>query len=82
MKQSRTTIKELTARYRAVLLKCVLINAMMFMGIGAANAADLVIDGTAENPSKIITSADPYGRVEFWAQKINGGALSFEKTGE
>lgn len=41
MKQSRTTIKELTARYRAVLLKCALINAMMFMGIGAANAAGI-----------------------------------------
>lgn len=43
MKQSRTTIKELTARYRAVLLKCALINAMMFMGIGAANAAGINI---------------------------------------
>lgn len=33
MKQSKTTLKELTARYRAVLLKCALINAMMFVGI-------------------------------------------------
>lgn len=38
MKQSKTTLKELTARYRAVLLKCALINAMMIIGIGAANA--------------------------------------------
>lgn len=28
MKQSETTIKELTKRYRAVLLKCALMNAM------------------------------------------------------
>lgn len=82
MKQSRTTIKELTARYRAVLLKCALINAMIFMGIGAANAADLVIDGTAENPSKIITSADPSGREDFGALKMSGGELRIERTGE
>lgn len=82
MKQSRTTIKELTARYRAVLLKCALINAMMFMGIGAANAADLVIDGTAENPSKIITSADPSGHEDFGALKMSGGELRIERTGE
>ena len=82
MKQSKTTIKELTARYRAVLLKCALINAMMIIGIGAANAADLVIDGTAENPSKIITSADPSGREDFGALKMSGGELRIERTGE
>ena len=42
MKQSKTTIKELTARYRAVLLKCALINAMMIIGIGTAHADPLI----------------------------------------
>ncbi|MBR1946157.1 MAG: hypothetical protein IJ846_07695, partial [Alphaproteobacteria bacterium] len=37
MKQTRTTLKELTARYRAVLLKCVLINLMLCSAAGAAS---------------------------------------------
>lgn len=67
MKQSRTTIKELTARYRAVLLKCALINAMMFMGIGAANADPLIVSQNEE----ITASPGTYDKIE-----VNGGKLS------
>ena len=45
MKPSKTTLKELTARYRAVLFKCALMNAALFFGIGRAAAADLVMTG-------------------------------------
>lgn len=66
MKQSRTTIKELTARYRAVLLKCALINAMIFMGIGAANADPLIVSQNEE----ITASPGTYDKIE-----VNGGKL-------
>lgn len=40
MRQTKTTIKELTARYRKVLLKCALINAAFFMTVGTAKAEE------------------------------------------
>lgn len=36
-KQTRTTLKELTARYRAILLRCALINLMLCSAAGAAS---------------------------------------------
>ena len=39
MKQSKTTIKELQKRYRAVLIKCALINVALLFGMGTAGAA-------------------------------------------
>lgn len=55
MKQSKTTLKELTHRYRAVLLKCALLNLAAFAVALPANAEDLVIDA---NSSKIISKTD------------------------
>lgn len=69
MKQSKTAIKELTARYRAVLLKCALINAMMFIGIGAANAASLIV---SEDEDITVSGQEVYDKIE-----VNGGTLSF-----
>ena len=45
MKQTKTTLKELTARYRAILLKCALINLMLCSAAGAASISDAA-DGT------------------------------------
>ena len=74
MKQSKTTLKELTARYRAVLLKCALINAMMFVGIGAANAESLTISsGIFRVPEDIDI---PEGGYKIYDQiSIIGGKL-------
>lgn len=69
MKQSKTTLKELTARYRAVLLKCALINAMMFVGIGVANADPLIV---SENENITASGQKVYDKIE-----VNGGVLSF-----
>lgn len=55
MKQSKTTLKELTHRYRAVLLKCALLNLAAFAVAMPAKAEDLVIDA---NSSKIISKTD------------------------
>lgn len=55
MKQSKTTLKELTHRYRAVLLKCALLNLAAFVVAMPAKAEDLVIDA---NSSKIISKTD------------------------
>ena len=55
MKQSKTTLKELTHRYRAVLLKCALLNLAAFAVAMSAKAEDLVIDA---NSSKIISKTD------------------------
>ncbi len=55
MKQSKTTMKELTRRYRAVLLKCALLNLAAFAVAMPAKAEDLVIDA---NSSKIISRTD------------------------
>ena len=45
MKQSGTTMKELMKRYRAVLLKCALMNAVPFFNVGQAAAEDLIMTG-------------------------------------
>ena len=55
MKQSKTTLTELTHRYRAVLLKCALLNLAAFTVAMPAKAEDLVIDA---NSSKIISKTD------------------------
>lgn len=55
MKQSKTTLKELTHRYRAVLIKCALLNLAAFVVAMPAKAEDLVIDA---NSSKIISKTD------------------------
>ena len=46
MKQSETTLKELAKRYRAVLLKCALLNAVFVMPTPAARAVDIVGNNT------------------------------------
>ena len=49
MKQSKTTIKELTKRYRTVLLKCLLLNSFLFVGIETASAQETQITERMEN---------------------------------
>ena len=54
MKQSKTTLKELTHRYRAVLLKCALLNLAAFAVALPASAADIVIgDGDTVTYTRI-----------------------------
>ena len=48
MKQSKTTLKELTHRYRAVLLKCALLNLAAFAVALPAKAEDLTIDSDTQ----------------------------------
>ena len=74
MKQSKTAIKELTARYRAVLLKGALINAMMIIGIGAANAESLTISSEIFRVPEDIDI--PEGGYKIYDQiSISGGKL-------
>lgn len=56
MKQSKTTMKELTRRYRAVLIKCALLNLAAFSVALPANAADKIINNGiyASNESGVI----------------------------
>ena len=49
MKQSKTTNKELTKRYRTVLLKCLLLNSFLFVGIETASAQETQITEGMEN---------------------------------
>lgn len=67
MKQSKTTLKELTARYRAVLLKCALINAMMIIGIGAANAKTI---------SEGVYNEDDFSMPQMEDLTITGGTFN------
>ena len=69
MKQSKTTIKELQKRYRAVLLKCALINAALLFGIGTANAIT-ISDGTYED----------FDHTYFEDLEITGGTFTGEIT--
>lgn len=54
MKYSSTTLKELTARYRAVLRKCAIFNACLFLSFavsGSAGATPVISVGATENIS-------------------------------
>ncbi len=72
MKQSKTTIKELTKRYRAVLLKCALINMAAFgLCVSTAAAEDLIwTEGT-----KDVSATENYDSVN-----ISGGTVNFQNT--
>ena len=69
MKQSKTTLKELTHRYRAVLLKCALLNLAAFAVAMPAKAEDIVIgDGDT-----VIYTRDGNG----YTTKVNNNAEKF-----
>ncbi|MBR1777395.1 MAG: hypothetical protein IJ752_02270 [Alphaproteobacteria bacterium] len=72
MKQSKTTIKELTKRYRAVLLKCALMNMAAFTIAFSAAAAPLTV-GSGQSAAP---DPDTYDYIE-----VNGGTLAL-KNGE
>lgn len=63
MKLSKTTIKELIKRYRAVLLKCAIMNAVLFIGIGTVKA-EIISSGVHENE-----------KGEFSVLEITGGTF-------
>ena len=68
MKQSKTTMKELTRRYRAVLIKCALLNLAAFSVAMPAKAEDLAI----KNGDNItIDEAKAYDSIT-----ISGGSLN------
>ena len=76
MRQSKTTIKELTKRYRAVLLKCVLFNAVLFFGTGTANALS-ISDGFYDDIEEAVEdelqiSGGTFNDVEYYTQSGNG----------
>ena len=74
MKQSKTTMKELTRRYRAVLIKCALMNLAAFAVAMPAKAEDLAI----KNGDDItIDNGKTYDSVT-----ISGGHLTIRGTNE
>lgn len=79
MKQTRTTLKELTARYRSVLLKCALINLMLCSAAGAASidVTDSVGNrylGSFGVPLKIYDSDTSIGTYYAAASDLMGNA--------
>lgn len=76
MKQSKTTLKELTHRYRAVLLKCALLNLAAFTVAMPAKAEDLVIDA---NSSKIISKTDTYSGGSYNKLNMTGGEFKIDR---
>lgn len=82
MKCSNTTIKELTAQYRAVLKKCAILNAAVLMGAFVAMpavAADLT-QRIVVDPSENLTLTDPSAKdltaTEDGAVILNEGGLN------
>ena len=74
MKQSKTTIKELTKRYRAVLLKCALINAAAFTIAFSAAAAPLTV-GSGQSSAPESGTYD-YIEVNDGTLTLNNGEFS------
>ncbi|MBO4643302.1 MAG: autotransporter domain-containing protein [Alphaproteobacteria bacterium] len=74
MQQSKTTIKELTKRYRAVLLKCALINMAAFAIAFSASAAPLAV-GTGQSATPEPGTYD-YIEVNDGTLSLNGGEFS------
>lgn len=82
MKYSNTTIKELTAQYRAVLKKCAILNAAVLMGafVAMPAVADDLTQRTAVSSAENITLTDPTAKnltaTEDGAVIFNEGGLS------
>lgn len=74
MKQSKTTLKELTHRYRAVLLKCALLNLAAFAVALPASAADIVI---GDGDTVIYTRISEDGEGNRYTIKVNDNAEEF-----
>lgn len=79
MKQSGTTLKTLARRYRAVLIKCALINLAAFAVVSSAQALN-ISSGTYKdeqiNDTDITISGGAFDNVMMFAQnslKITGG---------
>ncbi len=72
MKYSNTTIKELTAQYRAVLKKCAILNAAVLMGVFVAMpaVADDLTQRTAVSSAENITLTDPTAKNLTAARKM------------
>lgn len=74
MKQSKTTLKELTHRYRAVLLKCALLNLAAFAVAMPAKAEDVVIgDGDTATYTRVAKE----GQNNRYTIKVNNNAEEF-----
>lgn len=81
MKQSETTLKTLARRYRAVLIKCALINLAAFAVVSSAQALN-ISSGTYKdeqiNDTDITISGGAFDNVMMSAQnslKITGGTF-------
>ena len=78
MKQSKTTLKELTHRYRAVLLKCALLNLAAFAVAMPAKAEDYPFKGDLTIDSDTQLSEEAlYGNIT-----ITGGNVSISDNKE
>lgn len=78
MKQSKTTLKELTHRYRAVLLKCALLNLAAFAVAMPAKAEDIVIgDGDTVIYTRISEDGEGEERRNRYTIKVNDNAEEF-----
>lgn len=74
MKQSKTTMKELTRRYRAVLIKCALLNLAAFAVALPAKAEDVVIgDGDTATYTRVAKE----GQNNRYTIKVNNNAEEF-----
>ena len=78
MKQSKTTLKELTHRYRAVLLKCALLNLAAFAVAMPAKAEDVVIgDGDTVIYTRISEDGEGEERRNRYTIKVNDNTEKF-----
>jgi len=82
MRYSNTTLKELTARYRAVLKKCAIFNACLFLGFtvsGAAQATPVVIDHENQVMDNVSITGNTGTAIRLQNEStltINGGTIS------
>ncbi|MBO4643444.1 MAG: autotransporter domain-containing protein [Alphaproteobacteria bacterium] len=86
MKQTRTTLKELTARYRTVLLKCAVINMMLCSAAGAASISDVTDSagnryfGSFGVPLRIYNSDSTIGTYYAVSSDLMGDAVISGQT--
>ena len=77
MKQSKTTMKELTRRYRAVLIKCALLNLAAFAVVLPAKADVVIGDGDTAIYTRISRNGEGEERRNRYTIKVNDNAEDF-----
>lgn len=77
MKQSKTTMKELTRRYRAVLIKCALLNLAAFSVAMPAKADVVIGDGDTAIYTRISKKGEGEEKRNRYTIKVNNNDEEF-----